>query len=277
MSGPDTCLICGSTGHKPVFTYAAPDDYERTVGVGDVDYERAWVRCVHCGFHYSHYGRDPEILDRIYESAYRNASAVWRGQDVRVTFAKVTALPASQSETKQRIDWIKGELAQHGIGQVNGHAHLLDIGGASGVFAYEFQDDRWRSAVVDPSESGRFIEDDHGIPYTQAAFRPGLFDRSFDLVSMVYVLEHLRAPEEALRNARHAVTARGGLYIEVPDARAFAQKPAEDDIFNACHLWMFDPMSLRTLLGRSGFRVVAQEERQTARGHYALMALAVPA
>lgn len=276
MSGPATCLICGSANALPVFTYAAPDDYERTVGVGDDGYARAWVRCVHCGFHYSRYGRDAEILDRIYESAYRNASAAWRGHDVRTTFAKVTALPAAQSETKQRIGWIKAVLQQQGIGQVNGHASLLDIGGASGVFAYEFQDDRWRSAVVDPSASGRFIEEDHGIPYRQAAFRPGLFDQTFDLVSMVYVLEHLRAPEEALRNARHAVGPRGGLYIEVPDARAFARKPANDDIFNSCHLWMFDPASLRTLLARNGFRIVAQEQRETARGHHALMALTVP-
>lgn len=277
MSGPAACLICGAAGHAPVFTYAAPDDYERTVGVETNGYARAWARCIHCGFHYSRYGRDAEILDRIYESAYRNASAAWRGQDVRATFARVTALPAAQSETKQRIAWIKGALAQHGVGQVNGHASLLDIGGASGVFAYEFQDDRWRSAVVDPSESGRFLEEDHGIPYAQAAFGPGLFDQSFDLVSLVYVLEHLRAPEEALRNARHAVSSRGGLYIEVPDARAFAHKPAEDDIFNSCHLWMFDPQSLNTLLARTGFRVLAQDQRQTARGHFALMALAVPA
>lgn len=276
MSGPATCLICGGANVTPVFTYAAPDNYERTVGVSEAGYDRAWVRCGHCGFHYSRYGRDADILDRIYESAYRNASAAWRGQDARTTFAKVIALPADRSETKQRIAWIKGALANHGIGRVNGHASLLDIGGASGVFAYEFQDDRWRSAVVDPSESGRFIEDDHGITYIQAAFRPGLFDRTFDLVSLVYVLEHLRAPEEALRHARHAVGPRGGLYLEVPDARAFAHKPADDDIFNSCHLWMFDPASLDALLVRTGFRAVARDQRQTARGHYALMALAVP-
>ena len=96
----------------------------------------------------------------------------------------------------------------------------------------------------------------------------------YDLISLVYTLEHLADPFEALRSAAEGLRPGGLLFVEVPDALAFRLKPGDDDIFNACHLWMFDPVSLAQLLARYGFELFALERTHTVRGHYGLMALA---
>ena len=66
----------------------------------------------------------------------------------------------------------------------------------------------------------------------------------------------------------------GGLtYIEVPDAIAFDRLPADDDIFNSCHLWMFDPKSITFLLNSAGFELLYLRQTRAVRGHFALMTI----
>lgn len=279
-SGPNACLICGEAGFAEVRAYDVPDMYERAVGVATDGYWRQWVRCRGCGFHYSRYSRPVTALDDLYRADYRSGTAAWRdGATTRQIFERVIKLPADQSETKERVGWIKSEiaaLAGQGIVRLRpAPRRMLDIGGATGVFAYEFRDADWTSHVIDPAEESVFLETDYGIPYRRREYAPGAFGVDFDLASMVFVLEHLVDPLAALAATRDDV-ARGGLvYVEVPDALAFTRKPPEDDIFCSCHLWMFDPVSLTALVARAGYEVAALRRAHTLRGHYALRALAV--
>ena len=70
---------------------------------------------------------------------------------------------------------------------------MLDVGGASGVIAYLFKDTAWRSCVIDPSEDGTFIRK-YGVGYVQEFYKAGLFEKKFNLISLVFVLEHLLDP-----------------------------------------------------------------------------------
>lgn len=276
-----TCLICSGQALVPVFAYDAPDRYEAAVGVTAAGYARSWRRCGDCGFHQSFYSRDEAVLDRLYESGYRDQQAAWRSGTTEEVFRRVIALPPEQSETAERVAWLSAALAElDGAGALpkagDGPRRMLDVGGATGVFAYVFQQragGTWAAHVADPAESGRFLAD-WGVIYRQAPYRAGLFDAPFDLITLVFALEHVRDPDAALR-AAHADLAGGALYIEVPDAWAFERLPADDDIFNSCHLWMFDPHSLVRLLRRTGFEVTHLRRHRTRRGHYALCALGV--
>jgi SAM-dependent methyltransferase len=274
---PLCCLVCGQSDATNVVRYASPDPYERAVGIAKEGYFRAWVRCVDCGFIYSRYSRDPEVLDRLYESNYRDSAMSWRQGSTREVFDRVIALAPEQSETHARIAWIKREIGSLEAARLvparPGAKAMLDIGGATGVFAYGFRDADWSTHVVDPAESGRFLETDFDIPYHQGPYRPGLFGRTFDLISLVFVLEHLRDPNAILASIAQDLAPGGLLYIEVPDSVAFRLKPPEDDIFNACHLWMFNPTSLTRLLANNGFELMALTRPQTRRGHYALTVL----
>ncbi|MEO5372886.1 MAG: class I SAM-dependent methyltransferase [Alphaproteobacteria bacterium] len=276
----ERCFICGGAAFATVCRYDAPDPYERRVGVPAEGYARAWLRCDACGFHLSRYSRSPEVLDALYDEAYREAGAGWRGgASTEDIFRRVVALPEGQSETKARIDWIRAQmedLARSGLWQAPPPpGRLLDIGGATGVFAWEFQESApaWRAHVVDRAASGQCLAESLGIPYRRQPYAAGCFGQRFHLVSLIFVLEHLRDPDAILREVRADLEPGGLVYIEVPDAVAFRLKPLDDDIFNACHLWMFDPTSLTRLVARNGFDTLRLQRTRTIRGHYALCLL----
>ena len=145
----NSCLICKSNIYDIVFSYSIPDQYEKAIGLNNEDYYRKWVRCTKCGFYYSQYSRDPFVLDRIYDVSYRKNESSWRTNTNEEIFKKVINLPENESETKFRVKWIKDNIqvlnSSNLINFVDQPYKMLDIGGGTGVFAYEFQDDKWIS------------------------------------------------------------------------------------------------------------------------------------
>lgn len=271
------CLICKSGDHRVIFSYRAPDKYESAVGVSRTNYFRKWVQCRKCGFYYALYSRGPKILDRLYAAGYRDRQALWRKGSAEDTFRKIIALPKGKSETKFRVAWIKKSIAdiwkQGLVKQAKPPYRFLDIGGGAGIFAYEFRDAFWRPSVIDPDEDSRFIREKLKIPLAQTFYQPGSFSGKFTLISLNYVLEHLTRPVAFLKSLRRDMHKDSFLYLEVPDALCFRFLPKGHDIFNACHLWMFDPNTLTKLLDDCGFEVFNLCRIKTIRGHYALMAL----
>lgn len=253
------CIVCGKEKHSIVCEYVSPDQYELAVGVDNKDYYRAWVRCSGCGLHSSIFSRGKHDLDKLYLSGYRCNDAPWRqGASVEQVFSKVTKLQENESVTKKKVRWIKENMNQVLDGRlvIRGTPPLkfLDVGGANGVFAYEFKDENWQAFVADPSTEGKFVER-FGIHYTQAYYQPGLFKNKFNLISLNCVLEHLESPIDILKIAKGDLDENGFLYVEIPDAVHFDLYPKEDDIFNSCHLWMFDPMTLSRILFDAGFQI----------------------
>jgi SAM-dependent methyltransferase len=273
------CLICGMKDFKVVANYSEPDQYELAVGIEITNgYWRKWVRCTNCGFYYSLYSRDQRVLDNIYATSYRGEDVEWRNNSNEDVFHKIVGLPVAESETKLRVKWIKDYLAcarEAGF-LVNSTApyKILDIGGGTGIFAYEFQDEAWESYVIDADPSGGFIETELGITFLPLYYKPNSFSTSFDLISLIFVLEHLADPVEILEQLKLDLSNRGLVYIEVPDAVCFDLKLQDDDIFNSCHLWMFSPNTLVKMLSQTGFEICAMQRIRTIRGHYSIMILA---
>lgn len=251
-----------------------------TVGVTENDYFRKWVRCSKCGFFYSIYSRPPKAIHNIYETAYRDKNAQWRKETAEEMFKKITALPERLSETKQRVHWIKETIAEvwgdNIVKKSKPPFSVLDIGGGAAIFAFEFQDRLWRSYIIDPAQNNDFVKKKLKIPLAQEFYKPHRFQRKFTLISLIYVLEHMADPRFILKSIHKDMNDDSFLYIEVPDSMAFRLKPKDDDIFNACHLWMFNPETLTRLLKECGFEVLSVRRIKTMRNHCALMALAIP-
>jgi len=281
QSHPVNCLICKSEKYKVVFSYTKPDEYERTAGVSGKGYFRKWVRCGQCGFYYSIYSRDPKAMDGMYGSdAYREEGQSWRKEgSAEEVFRKVIALPESESVTKRRIKWIKENLEDLWEGGLvkKGKARpyrMLDVGGGTGVFAYEFQDKDWKSSIIDPDKNSSFIQNKFKIPLVQDFYKPSRFSYKFDLVSSIYTLEHVLNPALVLKGIQKDLKKYGLLFIEVPDAIYFRYKSATDDIFHSEHLWMFSPNTLNMFLESCGYEMFCVKRLLTKRNHFALMALA---
>lgn len=275
---PASCLICGERDATPVMAYDEPDAYEAAVGIERDGYGRAWVRCTGCGFHYSRFNRAPDRLDRIYDLDYRDTTRDFRSEGSEARFRQVIALPFEESESLQRIKTIRQAIKRLQDQSILARwtdrpLRLLDVGGASGVFAYLFQDEDWRAEIVDPGAQGRFIEA-HGVAYHQKRFDQTFDAGRYHLLSMNYLLEHVANPRQVLSAAREQLYAPGLLYIEVPDELAFGRRPKDDDIFNSCHLWMFGPRSLQQLLREAHFEPLVLNRGRSPRGHFALSVLA---
>ncbi len=275
----EVCLVCKSQDYKPIFDYSEPDQYEKTVGVSCAGYSRKWVQCKNCGFYYSLYSRDKEVLNRIYSASYRSQSAAWRKHSPEELFNSIIRLPLEESETKYRVDWIKKNIYTLWKGGLFANKELplnfLDIGGGSGVFAYEFKEDgAWIPHVIDPDENAVFLSSKLRMRFIQSNYRSGLFPEKFDLISLIYVLEHLTDPVSFIQSLQEDLVQDSFVYIEVPDAFCFRALPESHDIFNSCHLWMFDSYTLTTFLNGCGLEVFCLNRIKAKRGHYALMVLA---
>ena len=275
----DYCLVCKSKDYNIIFNYDSPDQYEMAVGVKNENYNRKWVKCKKCNFCYSIYSRDKKIINKIYQNSYRSVNSSWRKQSPEESFEKIIKLPDNESETKLRVDWIKKNITsiwESGILKPNNPPfNLLDIGGGNGVFAYMFWegDKNWVSHVIDPDENADFIDSKFQIPFIKGYYSPNKFNKKFDLISLIYILEHLTDPISFLKSVKKDMNSNAFLYIEVPDVLSFKYKDKIDDIFNSCHLWMFDPNNLIRLLNECGFQVFCLNRIKTKRGHYALMLL----
>lgn len=278
LCNPKNCLICQSKDYRVIFSYYEPDQYEVAVGVSKEGYFRKWVQCKQCGFYYSIYSREKNILDKVYTSTYGDKNSSWRKDSSEERFKQVIALPEGESETKFRVNWIKKNINDSWkyelLKQATPPYNVLDIGGGTGVFAYEFKDTNWVTHVIDPNKSSSFIKTKLHMPFIQDYYKPHSFNCKFNLISLIYVLEHLKDPISFIKDLHNDMTSNSFLYIEVPDAICFKYKQAQDDIFNSCHLWMFGPNTLTPLLDRSGFEIFCLNRVKTKRGHYALMVLA---
>ncbi len=274
-----TCLICKFNQSKIIFSYDKPDDLEIAVGVKEKNYFRKWLQCKKCGFYYSIYSRGENVMNKVYSSAYRDNSKSWRKEgSTEEVFQKVIALPEQESVTKLRIKWIKETINAIWEGGLLKRARppykMLDIGGGTGIFAYEFHDNNWKSYVVDPSKGNEFIKTKLKIPLIQTFYKPNIFKKKFNLISMIYILEHLLNPISFLKNVYSDMAPNSFLFIEVPDAINFKLKSAQDDIFHSEHLWIFSPKTLSSILERCGFEVFGLKRLKTKRDHYVLMILA---
>lgn len=270
------CVVCGSFDAEIIKRYTEPDVYEAKVGILPDGYYRCWVRCNSCSMFRSEFSRDPEILHTIYEKQYRETGTQWRQNGVEELFLRIIAIDPAQSETHFRVNWLFNSLEMlrtASLYQFATSATLLDVGGASGVFAYAMKEKGFQAHVIDPSQDGAFMEK-YGIGYTQGYFGKRDLDQQYDVISFLYVLEHLANPAEILADCKPRLKKGGVLFFELPDATAFHLCATDHDAFNACHLWLFGSRQITQLLHQQGFSLLAMQRYVTVRGYPSMMLIA---
>lgn len=138
---------------------------------------------------------------------------------------------------------------------------VLDIGAGTGLFLTEFKRRAWEVNGVEPSPVARKIaKKKFGIDLKKDDVLDIDFkNKTFDLVVLNNVIEHLYKPKSTLKKAFGIIKDEGFVLISCPNISGigpalFGQKWYGMDVPR--HLYQFSPESLSKLLCSSGFKIV---------------------
>jgi SAM-dependent methyltransferase len=179
----------------------------------------------------------------------------------------------AESEFDQRrLELIAGIIAPH---VTRRDARILDIGCATGRLLANLRERGFTRVVgLDPSPAcATAAKRLYGIDvHTMTLADLGATDERFDVAILVGVLEHLCDLDEAFMHLRTILNPGGLLYVEVPDATAFADWPnAPYQDFSTEHLNFFAPISLENLMSRRGFSPVFSEQNHREQSYRTVM------
>lgn len=271
------CYLCGGEASRVLCEYRRLDRYEQALGLSEDGYLRRWLACASCGLHYSFSNRR-DTLDALYATSYRDESV--QRVSLRQRFESVVSLPYERSENKQRVRALRAMLAEAGRmlpAAGDPRRRVLDIGGGTGVFLYEFLDQEWKGYIVEPlAATCEFIREMMpAVTVVNGYFAAGLFPCRFHLVTLVQTLEHIEDPLTLLSAVRDELERDGFLFIECPDSLNFRVLTPDHDVFGSSHRFMFDPASLAALVARSGLSPLLVRRDKAVRGHINVTCLAV--
>lgn len=117
-----------------------------------------------------------------------------------------------------------------------------EVGGYDGYFLSQILGEK---LLIDASEEGTRIAEEHGIPAVCAFFDEKLaqkYAQQFDFVVARHVIEHIKQPLKFLANLQKILKPGGKLFIETPNLTTFQLRAVHLD-----HIHYFSPQSLSYL------------------------------
>jgi SAM-dependent methyltransferase len=154
-------------------------------------------------------------------------------------------------------------------------ARILDIGCATGRLLANLRERGFPNVVgLDPSPACAVAAKKlYSIDVRKMTLAElGAGAEKFDVAILVGVLEHLCDLDEAFMHLRAILNPGGLLYVEVPDATAFADWPnAPYQDFSTEHINFFAPISLEHLMLRRGFSRVFLEQNHREQSYKTVM------
>ncbi len=197
------------------------------------------MKCLECGLYYVNPVPNPSILSqRVHDSeAYTNDQVVkrefFRRRAHRLLERVEKLIPPSR---------------------------LLDVGCAIGTELAVGQERGWRVTGAELSESSIRIAQAAGFDVRSAPLSEIVFpSRSFDLITMNHVLEHVAHTPSFMREVRRILSNDGLLFISLPNVHAwkfYFRRGSYAWTFHADHYIHFSVQTLPRFLNRYGFQAI---------------------
>jgi SAM-dependent methyltransferase len=203
------------------------------------------VRCANCGFVLTQDHPDLESIGPYYESEdYISHTNTDKGL-VNQLYHKVRAYMLGQ---KQKL-----------VEKCISSGDLLDIGTGTGYFLSHMKSAGWQVTGLEPDSGARTVaKEQFGLEVNDIDALYKLEKKSFDIITMWHVLEHVHKLNEDLSQINSLIRDNGWLIIAVPnptssDATHYKSAWAAYDVPR--HLWHFSPESMNVLLEKHGFEL----------------------
>ncbi len=175
-----------------------------------------------------------------------------------------------------RILWLLADVRLREIEAIKRPGRLLDVGSGKGRFLSRAGHRGWRAKGVEPvAGSVALARARHGVDVIVGTLEEAAFAaRSFDVVTMWHVLEHLADPRGAMAEARRLLDDGGLLALEIPNLASLQAQIGRDRWFHMMlphHLVHFTPETLRRLLADNGFEVVRMRTFSPEHGPFGML------
>ena len=217
---------------------APPEGHERLF----VKRGFTFVRCRACELVFA----NPQVDERLVLEEYRAG----RSNDLWVDVLT--------SERQLELDREKFGRILDDLEPFRGNGRVLDVGCSIGLFLRLAVDRGWQGRGIEFGERAlTYARDQFGLDVSDTPLaEAGFADASFDVVTVLSVLEHTTDPRAFLRDVATVLKPGGALYLVVPNVESLAcrvlhERAATFDGRN--HLVYFAPRTLADMLAREGF------------------------
>ena len=134
---------------------------------------------------------------------------------------------------------------------------ILDIGAGTGEFLSVAKQNGWETTGVEPSDKAKQIAISKGVSFVEAIAQ--LEDRSFDVITMWHVLEHVPDLDHQIKELKRLLKPTGSLIIAVPnfksfDAQHYGKFWAAYDV--PIHFWHFSKIAIQKLFQKEQMELV---------------------
>lgn len=232
------CNLCGSQAQELVRVV-----HEQRYGMSATF---RIVRCLHCGLLYLNPRPSEQEMLAYYPPEYQTAMRQVL-QEVRQSRIGRIGLRIMRRVRKPPLKKV---------------GTVLDIGCSSGDYLAYLRSLGWEVYGVELDEgAARYAREHFGIDVRAGSAEHTLNefpDRSFDVVTMWHVLEHLFDPSLVLAEVHRILRPGGILMLEMPNVRSLWASMLGEYWFPLeipRHLYHFNPPTLRAMLAKTGFRL----------------------
>lgn len=252
------CPNCQSKKRKRVLDVSGEKDtyldYLNSKGYLNIDYQkikRQYWQCENCGLVYRSPILEPKEKDILYKH-FRDIE--FRGENKEEYFKRIASLLSGESENYEKCKFLEKYIPEKGT--------ILDVGCGAGVFLYTFKKyfPQWEVWGIEPTLGFAEQARKEGIHIDYGYLTESTYGRTFDLISLIHVLEHIDEPKPMLQMIKKYLLPESLIYIESPSVKDIGYLPSSHDRFMSPHEVIFSKEILERLLKEEDFAIVASED-----------------
>ncbi len=274
MEHIEYCYLCGSVDRNEVLdTSACVDTYLDSMSIDYTGLERHLYKCSVCGLVYRSPKLDAIELERLYqggsESPYRER--IFKQTTAEQYLDRIISIPKDESENYMEIMWLKEHVLK--INEpTKSEKHMIDIGCGFGSFLHHFTTNMkgWICVGMEPNIAlAKAAQLKLGIPIHSEGWELNNnphFQKRFDLISLITVLEHVPDPISYLEKIKLGLKANGLIFIVVPSPKDIGYLDPCHDTFMSPHLYLFDRNTTNQMCMKAGLKVTSFEYVKFFRG-----------